>query len=546
MAKKYYKILEVSENATQEEIKKAYRKLAMKWHPDKNLDNKEEAEKKFKEIGKAYGVLSNEELRKRYDKWEGNEFYSRSNNNYDDFWEEFRKKQEEWEKEAETKADEREWLSNAKSLDRSRTFSEIEDELGKGEYVFSGYFSKLWEPYLNWQEKVSKMPITIIRGEKERSEELKQFKEEVFKEIRRIREEMKKEEENSKKHTEERANFYFKKRKNIHIESIENLITEQKIKIEELGEYSNFKEQIDNLDKMWKIQSLSEKIKDYIWGIVEKKSDAERDAWRKRSDELFNDIMSKINKKQTRQTTSKNSKEKDLETEIEQLKKQKFDNSQQQKENEEEITEKEKELTEVVKKNNKNDEQKQENKGNDNWNQEKETLLKQIQDLKNQNKQKELVEKVNELKVLVQQLKKEINQLRTEIQELKKEDDNSPEYKFYLDKKGSELKNKELKLETIESIIMNIGNSNSQNSGKNSSNNNFPTGWVVGGGILLAIGITALFIIKKKKERLVRFKKKKSLKNSLLLIIEINSGLRTGGIFFKIIIICQKVIHGNI
>ena len=63
----YYKILGVNRNATQEEIKKAYKKLAIKWHPDKNINNKEEAEKKFKEISEAYSILSDEKKKKIYD-----------------------------------------------------------------------------------------------------------------------------------------------------------------------------------------------------------------------------------------------------------------------------------------------------------------------------------------------------------------------------------------------------------------------------------------------------------------------------------------------
>lgn len=68
MAKDFYEVLGVSRNANQEEIKKAYRKLARKWHPDINPGNKE-AEQKFKEISRAYECLGNEEKRKLYDEF---------------------------------------------------------------------------------------------------------------------------------------------------------------------------------------------------------------------------------------------------------------------------------------------------------------------------------------------------------------------------------------------------------------------------------------------------------------------------------------------
>uniref|UniRef100_A0A3Q2YSL0 DnaJ heat shock protein family (Hsp40) member B2 n=1 Tax=Hippocampus comes TaxID=109280 RepID=A0A3Q2YSL0_HIPCM len=65
----YYNILGVSKTATQDDIKKAYRKLALKWHPDKNPDNKEEAEKRFKEVAEAYEVLSDQSKRDAYDRY---------------------------------------------------------------------------------------------------------------------------------------------------------------------------------------------------------------------------------------------------------------------------------------------------------------------------------------------------------------------------------------------------------------------------------------------------------------------------------------------
>jgi molecular chaperone DnaJ len=70
MAKKddYYKTLGVEKNASADELKKAYRGLAMKYHPDKNPDDKV-AEQKFKEINEAYDVLKDEQKRAAYDRY---------------------------------------------------------------------------------------------------------------------------------------------------------------------------------------------------------------------------------------------------------------------------------------------------------------------------------------------------------------------------------------------------------------------------------------------------------------------------------------------
>lgn len=98
--KDYYAILGVSKTATDDELKKAYRKMAKKYHPDANPDNKEEAEKKFKEVNEAYEVLSDAKKRKMYDQFGtvdpqgfggaggpfgGGNYYSYSSSNWDDF-----------------------------------------------------------------------------------------------------------------------------------------------------------------------------------------------------------------------------------------------------------------------------------------------------------------------------------------------------------------------------------------------------------------------------------------------------------------------------
>ena len=68
MSSDYYQTLGVAKDATEKELKIAYRKLAMKYHPDKNPDNPD-AESKFKEISEAYSVLSDPEKRSNYDRF---------------------------------------------------------------------------------------------------------------------------------------------------------------------------------------------------------------------------------------------------------------------------------------------------------------------------------------------------------------------------------------------------------------------------------------------------------------------------------------------
>lgn len=66
--KDYYQILYIEKNASVEDIKKAFRRLALKFHPDRNPENADVWEEKFKEINEAYSVLSDEVKRKYYDR----------------------------------------------------------------------------------------------------------------------------------------------------------------------------------------------------------------------------------------------------------------------------------------------------------------------------------------------------------------------------------------------------------------------------------------------------------------------------------------------
>ena len=65
----YYEVLSVARGASEQEIKSAYRKLALKYHPDRNPESTEESTEKFKEITEAYSVLADQQKRAAYDRF---------------------------------------------------------------------------------------------------------------------------------------------------------------------------------------------------------------------------------------------------------------------------------------------------------------------------------------------------------------------------------------------------------------------------------------------------------------------------------------------
>ena len=99
--KSLYDVLGVPEDASEEEIKKAFRKQAIRWHPDKNPDNAEEAEERFQEINNAYEIVSDKRKRAYYDlsrKRVNTKFYDDNENIYERTYKSQRKRSpfDEW------------------------------------------------------------------------------------------------------------------------------------------------------------------------------------------------------------------------------------------------------------------------------------------------------------------------------------------------------------------------------------------------------------------------------------------------------------------
>lgn len=265
MTKEFYQILEITETATAEEIKKAYRKLALKWHPDKwstkSLEERGKANEEMQKVNKAYEVLGDEEKKRRYDLGETSFSTARDTESFEEY---VRRMNEQDEAEIEEINEKLEKLKRiAKILFRSEIEGIIRGEAllnGVWERHFNDMDSDLWTPYNNWAEKVQNIEIGDDENDKEGidKKELNEFKEKMIRAIRERGVQLKAEKE-------AKANSDLERAKLKSIEVIEKELKDRGLKIEDLEEeYHNYKEEINSLTKKSKIRSYEDKVMEAI------------------------------------------------------------------------------------------------------------------------------------------------------------------------------------------------------------------------------------------------------------------------------------------
>ena len=262
MVKKYYEILGVSESASSEEIKKAYRKLALKWHPDKwstkSSEEKEEANKKIQEINKAYEILGNEEKKRRYDLGETD--FSASGYDYEEEMEELNRKKEEIDDELERTKEQSKIIARSQAITWIKLEMSMVWDFRTEHYEYlNSKFSNLWVPYSCWEEKVMKMEIkSSPRGKAGIDEsELNKFRDQMLEAVKNAKE--------LYEATAKTNNPELEQARMSAIEIIERELKNKNLKVEDLEEkYRNYQEQINSLDKVWKIRSLRDKITTFI------------------------------------------------------------------------------------------------------------------------------------------------------------------------------------------------------------------------------------------------------------------------------------------
>jgi len=203
----------------------------------------------MQEINKAYEILSDAEKRRKYDLGETDFPTDNFDFQYDPKEEVRRQKEELRRREVNITDLELEILKlEMKALDRSSTLNEI-----GAAFCFTlprvraeDLDPVLWQPYQSWGEKVVKMKITIPRG-KDRSEELKKFKEEMVKAIKEAETVLKIREENKKK---DENNFELNQARTVAFQEIEKSLNEKDLEVGDLEKYSNYQERINSLGEV--------------------------------------------------------------------------------------------------------------------------------------------------------------------------------------------------------------------------------------------------------------------------------------------------------
>jgi len=259
MKKHYYQILGVSKTATSEEIKKAYRKLALKWHPDRqgirSPQERLETNKKMQEINKAYEILSDEDKKKRYDAGETNFAPEFDWNSY------YEAEKARIDAELERVEEEGERIRHELKI---AVYTELDImirlEMSWAEVYPQLLDNNLWKPYDNWQEKLVNLEILFKDGRlDETNSPACMFGEEMVNAIKKRGEELR----------NGINNPYVNQGIKRAIEVIEDNLKKKNLKVEDLDEkYRNYREHINSLMKLWKIRDFRDEVIENIQKIV--------------------------------------------------------------------------------------------------------------------------------------------------------------------------------------------------------------------------------------------------------------------------------------
>jgi curved DNA-binding protein CbpA len=244
----YYQILGVNQNATETEIKKAYRKLALDWHPDSfdrgnsPAKTKEEAETKFKEIGEAYGFLTNQEETSESDEFD---------------------ESENWERKFNTKPKRNWWGADLAQTKIEETIFLIEEKLHRASFetppvTENDLDPNLWKNFGSWQEKVQS--YRNYENYSKISLELNFFRREMWDAIQKQIDKRRKDQ-----------------RKWERIERLKESLNRQSLTNEDLEEkWHNWEEQIRNVSEEeahWKIDLIADKVQENIYQIMRERDD---------------------------------------------------------------------------------------------------------------------------------------------------------------------------------------------------------------------------------------------------------------------------------